>query len=75
MTILSPEIAKLTVAERIQLVADLWDSIAAEAGQALTLTEAQIAELRRRAQAHRDSPESAISCEQRRAELSGRLAR
>ena len=35
---LMPEIANLTLAERIQLVEDLWDSIAAEAGGALPLS-------------------------------------
>ncbi len=74
MPALIPEIEKLTLAERIQLVEDLWDSIAEEAGDSLQLTEAQITELRRRAQAHRDDPNSAIPWEQLRAELSGRIA-
>jgi putative addiction module component (TIGR02574 family) len=41
------EILKLSVAERIQLVEDIWDSIAAES-DALTLTEEQRQELDRR---------------------------
>ena len=41
------EILKLSVAERIQLVEDIWDSIAAEPG-ALPLSPAQAAELDRR---------------------------
>ncbi|MBE3075016.1 MAG: addiction module protein [Actinobacteria bacterium] len=41
------DISKLTVAERIQLAEDLWDSVAAETGE-LPLTEVQIAELDRR---------------------------
>ena len=40
-------ISKLSVAERIQLAEDLWDSVAAETGD-LTLTDAQQAELDRR---------------------------
>jgi putative addiction module component (TIGR02574 family) len=38
------DISKLSVAERIQLAEDLWDSVAAETGE-LPLTEAQAAEL------------------------------
>jgi putative addiction module component (TIGR02574 family) len=42
-----PEILKLSVSERIQLVEDIWDSIAAEP-DALPLTEEQREELDRR---------------------------
>ncbi len=42
-----PEILKLSVSERIQLVEDIWDSIAAEP-DALPLTDEQQAELDRR---------------------------
>jgi putative addiction module component (TIGR02574 family) len=38
------DLRKLSVAERIQLAEDLWDSVAAETGE-LPLTEAQAAEL------------------------------
>ena len=38
------DISKLSLAERIQLAEDLWDSVAAETG-GLPLTEAQAAEL------------------------------
>ena len=41
------DLSKLSVAERIQLAEDLWDSVAAETGE-LPLTEAQKAELDRR---------------------------
>ncbi len=41
------DILKLSVAERIQLVEDIWDSIAEEA-DALPLTDAQREELDRR---------------------------
>ena len=73
MSTLTPEITRLTLAERIQLVEDLWDSIAAEASQNLPLTEVQAEELARRAEAHKEDPDAAIPWEQVRAELSGRL--
>ena len=54
------DISKLSVAERIQLAEDLWDSVAAETGE-LPLPEAQAAELDRRlAELERD-PESGES--------------
>ena len=40
-------LAKLSVAERIQLAEDLWDSIAADTGD-IALTDAQRVELERR---------------------------
>ena len=58
----------LTVAERIQLAEDLWDSIA-DAPEALELTDAQRAELDRRLAEHRKDPDSAILWEQVRADL------
>jgi putative addiction module component (TIGR02574 family) len=42
-----PELLKLSVAERIQLVEDIWDSIAAEPG-AVTLSDELRDELDRR---------------------------
>jgi putative addiction module component (TIGR02574 family) len=53
------ELLKLSVAERIQLVEDLWDSIAADP-EALPLTEEQKAELDRRLAEHRADPDPAI---------------
>jgi putative addiction module component (TIGR02574 family) len=48
------EIMELPVAERIQLVEDIWDSIV-EAPEAMPLTPAQTEELERRLEAyHRD---------------------
>jgi putative addiction module component (TIGR02574 family) len=41
------DLSKLSVAERIQLAEDLWDSVAAETGE-LPITPAQAAELDRR---------------------------
>lgn len=60
MGTLSPsEIRELSVAERIQLVQDLWDSIAAEP-DVLPLTDDQRREIRRRSQAHRANPGEAL---------------
>ncbi len=56
------ELLKLSVAERIQLVEDLWDSIAADP-ESLPLTEAQKAELDRRLEEHHADPDSAIPWE------------
>ena len=62
----------LSIDERLQLVEDIWDSIAQEANvraEALLLSPAQMAELERRladADAH---PDDGIPWEQVRAEL------
>jgi putative addiction module component (TIGR02574 family) len=62
------ELLKLSVAERIQLVEDLWDSIAADP-EALPLTEAQKAELDRRLAEHEADPDSAVPWEEVRERL------
>lgn len=49
------DILRLSVAERIELIGDLWDSMA-EVPEAIGLTEAQRAELDRRLEAHRKDP-------------------
>jgi len=49
------DILKLSIAERIELIGDIWDSIAEVPG-AVPLTEAQEAELDRRLDAHRKDP-------------------
>ena len=53
---------KLSVHERIQLVEDIWDSVA-EIPEALSLTEAQQAELDRRLDAYRRNPEGGLPWE------------
>lgn len=53
------ELLMLSVPERIQLVEDLWDSIAAEQ-ESLPVTDAQKEELRRRLEEHEADPDSAI---------------
>lgn len=62
------ELLKLSVAERIQLVEDLWDSIAADP-EGFPLTEAQKAELDRRLEEHRADPDSAVPWEEVRERL------
>jgi putative addiction module component (TIGR02574 family) len=49
------ELFRLTLPERIQLVEDLWDSIAVEA-ESLPLSDWQRAELDRRAAEYRQDP-------------------
>jgi putative addiction module component (TIGR02574 family) len=66
------ELLKLTVAERIQLAEDLWDSIAAKP-DALPLTDTQRAEIERRLAEHDRDPESAIPWEEARGRLHQRF--
>jgi len=64
-----PEFSHLSVAERIQLVEDIWDSIVVESPAAVQLPEAQREEVRRRLAADDSEPGSAIPWEQVRSEL------
>ncbi len=57
------DIAQLSVAERIQLVEDLWDSLTTTP-EAIPVTQAQRDELDRRLQAHHDNPSEGASWEQ-----------
>ena len=50
----------MSVAERIQLVEDIWDSIAA-VPETLTLTDAERAELDRRLATYAQNPDGGIS--------------
>ncbi len=54
------EILQLSVAERIQLAEDIWDSIVAFP-EAVPLTDAQKEELDRRLQAYAQNPNEGIS--------------
>lgn len=65
-------IDRLSVAERVRLVQDIWDSIAQDV-EASPLTEAQKREVDRRLAAHRADPTAAIPWEQAEAELLARL--
>ena len=51
------DILELTVAERIEMVGDIWDSIAA-VPEAVSLSEDQKRELDRRLQAYHGNPDS-----------------
>jgi putative addiction module component (TIGR02574 family) len=63
------ELRKLSIAERIQLAEDLWDSIALDVATAPGLTAAQRQELQRRLREHENDPSAAVPWEQVRAEL------
>ena len=64
-------IEELSVAERILVVEQIWDSIAAEQAS-LPVTPAQQEELDRRLDAHRDSPAEGASWEEVKARLQGK---
>jgi len=57
MTTITAGILELTVAERIQLVEDIWDSIAA-VPEAVPLSEEQKRELDRRLEAYHRDPDA-----------------
>jgi putative addiction module component (TIGR02574 family) len=67
-------IDRLSVADRLALVQEIWDSIAADIEQ-VPLTESQKAEIDRRLAAHRANPQAAIPWEQVEAEALARLRR
>jgi putative addiction module component (TIGR02574 family) len=67
------DLSTLSVSERIQLVEDLWDSIAAETGE-VPLTDAQIAELERRLADMERDPQAGDSWETVRARIEKRLS-
>ena len=64
-------IEKLSVAERLLLVEELWDSIAA----ATPLTDAQRAELDRRVADHQANPDDVVSWEEVQSSITARLNR
>lgn len=68
------DFTKLSIAERIELAEDLWDSIPSE-GADLTLTEAQKAELDRLLEDLERDPVAGESWEVIRARLYDRLKR
>ena len=63
------EYLKLSVSERIQLVEDIWDSIAVETTNTVELSQTHKAELHRRVAAHRADPSTAVPWEQVRSKL------
>lgn len=62
------EILQLSVAERVQLAEDIWDSIVATP-EGLPVTDAQKQELDRRRDAHAKDPSATRSWEEIRADL------
>jgi putative addiction module component (TIGR02574 family) len=64
-----PALRALSVAERIQLVEDLWDSIASDSEQRLLPTAAQLAAAEQRWQEHEADPATAVSWASLRAEM------
>ncbi len=64
-----PDFLDLSVAERIQLAEDIWDSIAAENPEAAALTPLQLQEIQVRLDAHDQDPSSAVSWDQVRTDL------
>ncbi len=67
-------IDRLSVAERMVLVQEIWDSIGREAEHS-PLSEAECREIDRRLAAHLANPEAAIPWEQVEAEALARLRR
>lgn len=57
------EILQLSVAERIQLAEDIWDSIAADPA-ALPLSDAQRQELDRRLESYAQNPDEGLRWEE-----------
>lgn len=64
------DIQELSVAERILLVEDIWDSIATDP-ESVPVTSAQEKELDRRLTRYREEPEDNISWEQVKSNLRG----
>jgi putative addiction module component (TIGR02574 family) len=70
---LREELSKLSVAERLELVQELWDSIAdAFEREAFPLTEAQREEIERRIRELDEHPDRAIPWDQAREQLRAR---
>lgn len=70
------DLMHLSIPERIQLVADLWDSIAAETAAdpgRLALSENQRDELARRSDAYRQNPGEAIPLDSALADVEAAL--
>jgi putative addiction module component (TIGR02574 family) len=64
-------IEQLSVAERILLVEEIWDSIAAEVEE-VPVTEAQKQDLERRLAAYQQNPNAGSSWEEVKARLQGK---
>jgi len=71
MSTVRKEILSLSVADRLQLLEDIWDSLA-ETPEAIPVTDAQRKELARRRRAHARNPSAAKSWVEVRARLKRR---
>ena len=71
VSIKSLGIERLSVAERLILVEELWDSIAAST----PITDAQRAELDRRLADHEANPDDVVSWEEVHSSISARLTK
>ena len=71
MSTVRKEILSLSVADRLQLLEDIWDSLA-ETPEAIPVTDAQRKELARRRRAHARNPSAAKSWPEVRARLTRR---
>ena len=68
-----PDFLDLSVAERIQLAEDIWDSIAAESpDESVVLTPEQLHAVEARLQEHTQDPSTAVPWDEVRAELFSR---
>lgn len=65
---------RLSVEERLQLVEEIWESIAADS-RALPLTETQKEEINRRLDAYQANPDAVIPWEVVKTEAEARLRR
>lgn len=65
----SPDFRTLPISERIELVEDIWDSIAEETSGFFVLSADDRAEIHRRYAEHRAHPDSSLSWDDVRAEL------
>ena len=66
------DVKKMPISERIQLVEDIWDTIAtvpSDAHGTFKLSKAQLVELDRRRDAHKADPTSGIPWEEVRSKL------
>jgi len=63
------QVKKLPVSERIQLVEDIWDSIAEESPEVFQASSSEREDLHRRYAAHQADPSSSIFWKEVRARL------
>ncbi len=72
MNTVMTDIKKLSISERIQLVEDIWNSIAEEPPFSLELSAQEQGELHRRYAAHQADPSTGIPWKQVRAKIFSR---